>query len=327
MPLISVIVPVFNGEKTILVTIESVLKQTFTDFEVIIVNDGSQDATLDIVSCIQDPRSKVFSYPNSGANVSRNRGFYHANSEFIAFLDADDIWTTDKLEAQFRALQDNPQAAVAYSWCDFVDESGKFLHRGSYSTVTGNVCEKLLLGDFLDNGSNPLIRRQAFSEVGGFDESLPAAQDWDLYLRLAARYNFVAVPSTQILYRVSANSISSNVYRLESACLQVLERAFTQAPESLQHLKPYSLANLYKYLTYKVLEAPTERHKGFTAARFLWEALRNDRDRIPEPRILLKILIKIAVVALLPPQKAQTLINRSNTLRPIHNVLLSYIRV
>src|SRR3712207_3352824 len=114
MPLISVIIPVYNGEKTIQETIESVLNQTFPSFELIVINDGSHDSTLDIVSSIKDPRIKVFSYPNAGLSASRNRGISVACGEYVSFIDADDLWTPDKLEAQYKALQANPQAAVAY---------------------------------------------------------------------------------------------------------------------------------------------------------------------------------------------------------------------
>src|SRR4028118_1289230 len=256
MPIFSVIIPVYNGEKTIQETIESVLNQTFTDFELIVINDGSQDSTLEIVERIQDSRLNVFSYPNAGQAASRNRGFSHASGEYISFIDADDLWTPDKLEAQLRALQDNPQAAVAYSWTKCIDESGQFSRRGSHISATGDVYGKLLLIDFIENGSNPLIRRQALIKVGSFDESLPAAEDWDMWLRLAACYEFVAVPSSQILYRQSANSWSANVLKQGAGSLQVMERAFNQAPESLQHLKPASLANIYKGLTFKALEGP-----------------------------------------------------------------------
>src|SRR3712207_5841233 len=98
MSLISVIVPAYKGEKTIQKTIESVLNQTFTDFELIVINDGSQDATLDVVSSIQDSRLKLFSYPNAGISTTRNRGIYHAVGEYISFIDADDLWTPDKLK-------------------------------------------------------------------------------------------------------------------------------------------------------------------------------------------------------------------------------------
>lgn len=304
MPLISVVIPVYNGEKTIRQTLESVLNQTFTDFEVIVINDGSQDTTLEIVANIADPRLKVFSYPNAGQAASRNRGLSQARGEFIAFLDADDLWTSDKLEAQLRVLQENPQAAVAYSWSDCIDESGNFLREASHRTVNGDVYAKLLLTDFLDNGSNPLIRRQAITEVGGFDESLLPAEDWDMWLRLAARYHFVAVPYPQVLYRQSANSESSNVLRLELACLRVIQRTFTQAPDSLQHLKKPSLANLYKYLIFKCFEGSPERWRGRVAARFLGSAVRHDPFLL-RSRVIWKVLFKIGIMMLLPPQQAQ----------------------
>jgi glycosyltransferase involved in cell wall biosynthesis len=203
MPIISVIIPAYNAEKTIKETIQSVLNQTWQDFELLIINDGSQDATLEVIESIQDPRIKIFSYPNAGSSASRNRGIAIAKGEYISFIDADDLWTADKLEAQYKALQENSQAAVAYSWTDHIDESGQFLRSGPQQSFTGDVYARLLLEDFIGNGSNPLIRAQAFAEVGDFDESLAHSEDWDLWLRLAARYHFVAVPSPQILYRMS----------------------------------------------------------------------------------------------------------------------------
>ena len=159
----------------------------------IVINDGSQDLTLEVISSIPDSRIQVYSYPNSGLAASRNRGIVRAVGEYIAFIDADDLWTSDKLEAQLHALKANPDAAVAYSWTDYIDESGQFLRRGSHITVNGNIYPDLLVLDFLENGSNPLIRKQAFVECGNFDESLTAAEDWDLLLRLASRYHFICV--------------------------------------------------------------------------------------------------------------------------------------
>ena len=200
MPLISVVIPVYNGEKTIAETIESVLNQSFSNFEIVVINDGSQDSTLDVIASIQDPRLKIFSHPNAGLSASRNRGISQSSGEFIAFLDADDLWTPDKLEAQLTALQENPNAAVAYSWTDFIDETGQFLADGSHRTANGDVYADLLLFNVLQNGSNPLIRMQALINIGNFDESLPSAEDWDMYLRLAARYHFICVSFPQILY-------------------------------------------------------------------------------------------------------------------------------
>ena len=325
MPAISVIIPVYNGEKTIRETIESVLKQTFRDFELIIINDGSQDTTLEIIERIKDQRIKIFSYPNAGTNSSRNRGIDQAAGEYISLMDADDLWTPDKLEAQLKALQANLQAAVAYSWTDYIDESSQFLRPGAHLSFTGDVYKQLLLSNFLENGSNPLIRKQAIAQVGGFDESLTHGEDWDMWLRLATHYHFVAVPSPQILYRVYPHSSSFNVSKLEAGCLQVINRAFTQAPESLQPLKRYSLANLYKYLTSKALEGDPERPKSLAATRFLWQAVINDPSLL-RTRVFLKVLFKIAAITLLPPPLAQLVITKFKTLFNT-TTLLGYMKL
>jgi glycosyltransferase involved in cell wall biosynthesis len=309
MPKISVVIPVYNGAKTIRETIESVLQQTFSDFELIIINSESTDSTLEIVTQIQDHRIKVFSYPKANVAVNRNRGINHACGEFISFLDADDLWTPDKLASQYEALEENPEAAVAYSWTDYIDESSRFLRTGSRITINGNVYAQLLLGNFLENGSNPLIRKQALSKVDGFDELLTNSQDRDMWLRLAGYYSFVAVPSPQILYRVLTNSMSTDVGRLEAASLEVLERAYRNAPESLHYLKPYSIANLYKYLLYKTLEGGSAFQKKGIAAKFFWKAIATDPSLIRKV-IIFKALLKIFIVSLLPCIWAKELISK-----------------
>ena len=152
MTLISVIIPVHNGEKTIKETILSVLNQTFEDWELIIINDGYTDSTIEIIAQIQDDRIRVFNYENAGLARSRNRGIDHYQGEFISFLDADDLWTTDKLEAQFQTLQDNPKVMVAYSWTDYIDESSQFLHSGTHITKNGNV-----YSDYVDHVDDKLV--------------------------------------------------------------------------------------------------------------------------------------------------------------------------
>ncbi len=302
MPQISVIIPSYNTEKTIRETIESVLNQTFPDFELIVINDGSTDSTLDIIASITDPRLKVFSYPNSGVSISRNRGFSHSSGEFITFLDADDLWTPDKLEAQLKALQENPKTAVAYSWTAEIDEIGQHLGTGCDFTKSGDVYESLLLVNFLASGSNPLIRRQALMEVGGFEQSLTPAEDWHMYLRLAARYHFIAVPYPHVLYRKSPSSASCNLSKLEAACLRVLERAYSHAPESIHYLnlKRLSFGFVYKILIQKAFEGPPGRHKGLKAAKLLWNYIRKDPFRYQMKKFKLSLLSKVMQAILLP---------------------------
>lgn len=308
MPLVSVVVPVYNGESTIEDTVKSVLNQTFLDFELIIINDGSADSTLDVIAKFKDSRVKIFTYTNSGLSASRNRGIDHALSEYISFLDADDLWTADKLEAQVNALREHPEAAVAYSWTDFIDERGNPLGIGIHYTANGYVFPKLLEFFFIGSGSNALIRKQVFEEVGRFDETLTSAEDLDMFLRLASQYQFSAVPAPQILYRVTENSMSRNVIRQERETRKVIDRAFAQEPgKSLKHLKKTAYANLYDYLASNTLRGTPDKQKVPIAARFIWRAFINDPLTLRRSKLVAILFFKIITVILLPPQQARSL--------------------
>jgi glycosyltransferase involved in cell wall biosynthesis len=179
---ISVIIPAYNSEKTILATITSVQNQTFTDWEIIIINDGSTDNTLEVVEKIQDERIKIYSYENGGLSTARNRGITQAKGEFISFLDADDLWSPDKLELQLKALQENPTAGVAYSLVvsglEKADNLFTFIE-GNKTIYHGDVYRQLLLKNFISCGSNILVRRAAIESVGIFDLQLKSCEDWD----------------------------------------------------------------------------------------------------------------------------------------------------
>ncbi|HEY9625276.1 MAG TPA: glycosyltransferase [Crinalium sp.] len=326
MPLISVIIPAYNAEKTIQETIESVLNQTLSDFEIIVINDGSQDKTLDILSTISDPRLQVFSYPNAGGAVSRNRGFKHSTGELIAFLDADDVWTPDKLEAQWQALQANPDAKVAYCWTDLIDQSSRRLGPCCHITANGNVFAQLLLTCFVVSGSNPLMYRQAFIDINGFDESLTASQDFDLYLRLAARYQFVTVPSPKLFYRISGNSMSSNMRRLEETSLMIRKRHFDQSPESLSPLlKRHSIANFYKSIIFRVLNDAPDWRQGLEGFRLMAGIIQYDPGILIRG-IMVKLVLKSLVMIVLPPAIAQYLFNQFKSLFNIR-AITGYIRI
>ncbi|MGL5192288.1 MAG: glycosyltransferase family 2 protein, partial [Chroococcales cyanobacterium] len=161
MPLVSVVVPAYNVSRTIRETLDSILTQTFPEFELIIINDGSTDNTLQVIEEVQDPRIQVFSYENGGLPEARNRGIARATGEFITFMDADDLWTPDKLEGQVAALQQNPKAGLAYSWTCFMDSEGKSFSKDFPSYIEGNVYPRLLVGNFITSGSNVMLRASA----------------------------------------------------------------------------------------------------------------------------------------------------------------------
>lgn len=298
MPAISVIIPAYNAEATIAETIGSVQKQTFTDLEIIVINDGSTDRTLEVLQKIPDPRLKVFSYKNSGVSVSRNRGISQATGEYIAFLDSDDLWTPDKLESQLTALQYNPKAGVAYSWTYFMFEDEKLSFVENSHCFEGNVYPGLLLTNFLHNGSNPLIRKEAVESVGLFDPAIKSVEDWDYYIRLAKKWDFVLVPKPQILYRQHLSSISYNIEVMQQHCLQLMKKTFETAPKDLQYLKGKSLANIYQYSAQKYMKTVDHNPANlYYAAQKLFLSIRSYPQILltEHTQSLLKWLLKIYV--------------------------------
>lgn len=297
MPLISVVIPAYNSEKTIKETIQSVLVQTLDDFEIVVINDGSKDNTLGKLSEISDARLTVLSYENSGVAVSRNRGIKAAKGEYIAFLDADDLWLPEKLACQYQVLEKTPEAAVAYSWTNYIDDESAFLRSGMRPSFNGNVYQKLLASNFLECGSNPLVRRSALQHVGGFDPELPPSEDWDMWLRLARSYEFVLVPLPQVLYRVSNTSASFNLEKHETSKIKALEKAFKDVSPEVYRLKHQCMSNFYRYLTFKALDTSissiSNRRRGLLAARYLWLSLTHSPKIIREPKIMLSALLRI----------------------------------
>ncbi|MGC9502461.1 glycosyltransferase [Baaleninema sp.] len=306
-PTISVVVPAYNCQTTIRATLDSLFNQTFKDLEVLVVDDSSTDETLSVVKAIEDPRLRVFSYPNAGPAATRNRGFNHILGQYVSFIDADDLWTPDKLQAQLDALEANPDAAVAYSWTDYIDESGQIIRPGSHLAVNGDVLSHLLLGDFLENSSNALIRREAVAAIEGFDETLISAPDWDFFLRLADRFLFVCVPQAQILYRLRPQSMASDVVRHERYCLTVLDRAYRTAPQAFQSLRSQSLANLYQYLTYRALQPPWNVKNCQAVVGFIENIHRYDPFAHEYSDLLGKIVAAAITHSSLPRDTAQRL--------------------
>jgi glycosyltransferase involved in cell wall biosynthesis len=313
---VSVIIPAYNAAATIAATVASALGQTHGDVEVIVVDDGSTDGTAAIVSTLAqiDARLRLLRYPNGGQAIARNRGIAAATGELIAFLDADDQWTPDKIADQVRALEENPEAAIAYGWTDYVDGAGRFLHRGSYVSLSGRVLTALVQLNFIENGSNVLVRRSALEAIAGataagdgpFEPALVPSEDWDLWLRLAERFAFVAIARPQVYYRTADDSQSANVRRLERSCRACLGRAFDRRPD-LRAVRPLALANLYYYLLAKALASPPRRGWGprsLPLVLVLWlRLLRYDRARgwrLRLPKLSLKVWLRAIALATVP---------------------------
>ncbi len=274
-PLVSVIIPVRNGGDTIGETLSSLLRQSFGGFEAMVIDDGSTDNTENIVRNIPDPRIRFFPGSRGGPSRCRNFGVHHARGEYIAFLDADDIWSPEKLQLQVEAMSRKPGSGVVYSWTDYIDANGKFVCKGAHADYEGHVLAHLLLYDFIESGcSNVLIRKSILDELGGFDENLHLAEDWDLWLRIAKKYSFSVVPKTHVFYRLSMLARSSaEISELKKACLQVIDRHYQSAPPEISKMKSKSVRNLELYLVFRRIDNYLENRIFLSGVKMAWRAL------------------------------------------------------
>jgi len=246
-PAVSVIIPAYNCTSTIRETVQSVLKQTLTDFEIIIINDGSTDDLLSVLSEFHDPRIQVFNYENGGLSIARNRGIDLAIGKYVIFLDADDLWTPDKLESHFNLLEANPDVGVAYSWLYFLFDETKECLINAPITRNGDVFVELLRKNFIANGSNAFIRRSAIDRVGYFHQEFAGASDWDYWLRLAQNYDFILSPHHQVFYRQVKSSMSSDIEYMKNCMLTVIDRHVPNLMSQQGLIRSQAHSNMYFY--------------------------------------------------------------------------------
>ncbi|MEC4813844.1 MAG: glycosyltransferase family 2 protein [Scytonema sp. PMC 1069.18] len=240
MPKVSVIIPAYNAMMYLPATLESVLQQTFTDFEVLIVNDGSSDNIVEWVGAIKDQRVKLLTQPNQGVSVARNTGISNSEGEYIAFLDADDLWESTKLDKQVRSLEAHPSVGLVYTWTAFIDECGKLTGVSIVSHAEGNVWEQIVVRDMVSTGSSPMIRRVCFDTVGVFDSNIKIGEDRDMWSRIAAHYPFAVIKEPLTLYRRHDNNTTKSSRKIVQELHKVIEKAFASAPLELLYLRNQS---------------------------------------------------------------------------------------
>ena len=198
----SVILPSYNRAHLLDRAISSVLAQTAPDLELIVVDDHSTDRTREVVESFADERVRYLrTERRRGAAAARNVGIDRASGEFVAFVDSDDEWLPEKLERQLGAfVASGPRVALVYG-------ARRLDDRGTDRHPSGDVLEALLVGNFIGTGQI-LVRSECLRTVGAFDERLPSAQDWDLWIRLAERYRFLYLDGVVCAYHLQPDSIS-----------------------------------------------------------------------------------------------------------------------
>ncbi len=255
-PLVSVIIPAYNAEAFIQETLRSVLAQTYTNLEVLVVDDGSHDRTAEMVKGFvkQDARVTLLQQPNAGVAAARNLAIQQAKGEFIAPIDADDIWFPQNIAKQVqRFVESSADVGLVYSWSLDIDEHDLPIGEIHAARVEGDVYLTLLCHYFLANASASLIRRSCLEKVGTYNckfrkNHAQGCEDWDLYLRLAEEFEFRFVPEFLVSYRKIQHSMSCNyssMAKSHTLMLQSVRQNHLNLPEFIYRL---SSSSFYIYL-------------------------------------------------------------------------------
>ena len=215
MEKVSIIIPTYNRAEVLAASIQSVLQQTYTDFELLIVDDGSSDNTDIVVESIIDNRIRYLKMPeNKGASTARNEGIRQANYDYIAFQDSDDYWKPEKLEKQMAFLTQRPEVGLLYCPYECKKADGTtILVPGSNippEEKQGNIYRYMLLRNTIGTPS-VLMRRQCLEKSGLFCESLTCLVDWELFLRIARDHEIAFQEEPMVIANLSQNSISHNI--------------------------------------------------------------------------------------------------------------------
>ena len=223
MPTLSVIIHTYNNEKFIAETVESVLNQTYKDYEIIVVDDGSVDGTRDaLIPYMQKIR---YHYKENGGIASaKNAGIGLSETEFVAFLDHDDLWVPDKLKIQMECFNENPQAGLVYAkYTSFRD--GKELRTKPEKGYSGWIFKELLSKSFIQT-STVVVKRECLDAVGPYDETFSLGDEYDMFLRISKKFQCGFIDKGLTRYRVHDTNASNNDFLFDNENLGVYKKIY-----------------------------------------------------------------------------------------------------
>lgn len=250
--------------------ISSVLAQTYQNFEIVIVNDGSSDNIEAWVSTLKDDRIRLISQVNKGLAEARNTGLQNAIGDYIAFLDADDVWHSQKLEKQVLVLDTHAEVGLVYSWILLIDKYNRPLKKVWTISAEGNVWKKITEGNIIACGSVPMIRRTCIETVGLFSD-FPLCEDWDFWLRIAAHYPFKVIREILVFYRetpnsasrIQANGTEGKLQEMDKNFHLLIKRAFANVSSDLKQLEARSHALIDLQIAWIALKSHGNSYKHF----------------------------------------------------------------
>ncbi|MDP9024893.1 MAG: glycosyltransferase [Candidatus Eremiobacteraeota bacterium] len=250
MPLVSCVIPSYNYARYLRAAIESALGQTHRDIEVIVVDDGSTDESIEVLRSYGD-RIRWIAQANQGVSAARNAGIREARGEFIGFLDSDDAWRPTKIERQL-SLMDDPEVGLVHCWVCEIDGDGRTLQIvGGGMRGWPLVEHAQLQSTVLGGGSGALLRRKCFDELGGFDVKLSMSADWDMWRRVMGKYRVELVEEALLDYRIHAPATQQDTpFRQQSKRLALYEHDVLRAFDSMFADPDAATVRPYKRLAY-----------------------------------------------------------------------------
>ncbi len=273
IPQAIVVMPCFNAAEFVASAIESVLAQTHRDFILAIVDDGSSDATVDIIRAYQhaDARVKLIQQPNSGPSAARNRGIACVDSKYIALIDSDDIWLPHHLEENLDRLEADSALGVSFAACSYISHRSEPLGTGSRIAKQSITKRDLLSGNPTTTCSSLVFRRQAFQSAGPFRTDMKLAEDQEWLFRLVnAGWRIEGSDSRTVRYRVAASSLSSQTDKMKAGWQQFILIAEQLDPDLVKRERPRAEAVMNLYWARRALSGKrcTRSALGYLADAF-----------------------------------------------------------
>jgi len=316
-PTVTVVMPVYNVSAYVAEAVRSVLAQTFTDYELVIVDDGSTDDSLQICAAFDDPRIRIVRQANRGLAGARNTGIAESRGRYIALLDSDDRWLPEKLALHVIHLDNNAGIGVSYCPSRFIDASGCAMRLKQTPRLERITSDMIFCRNPVGNGSVPVMRRMALDSVAfphpvenaricWFDESLRQSEDIEMWLRMSikggVRFEGIAPALTE--YRVMGSGLSAQVLRQYQSWLQLVARLESYAPQFAARHLPRARAYQLRYLARRSVQLGD----ATMAMTMLRESLASSiRPLIEEPVRTLVTAAAIIAARLLKPERFATL--------------------
>lgn len=247
--MVSVIVCAYNGARFLGQALESALAQTHSDFELVLVDDGSTDSSLAIAEAFRDPRIRVIRQSNQGAAAALATGLRESSRRYAAFLDQDDFWEPEKLAVHLELMERKPELALTFSWFRYVDAGSRHLGIESIR-YRGTISFRGLMEDFVIGAtSNVVARRAAIEKAGGIDSAFPRLHDLELFLRIAALApdNIEAIPRDLMSYRRHDTQISRDFTEMETEWERLMSKMGRLWPEVTRSALGPARVNIRRY--------------------------------------------------------------------------------